>query len=105
MADDRHKQPTIVGPNDLYQGASAAPSPVIIQSGSSKKADERIMKKMKLIAPTALGVLIALTASALVRAQCFGFNRYEQGQCVEYRTCTPGTSGPSAPSASYGAIA
>jgi hypothetical protein len=64
------------------------------------------MRQARGIAASALGVLVLLTASAPARAQCsFGCNRYEQGQCVEYRTCTPGTSTPSAPAASYGAIA
>lgn len=64
------------------------------------------MRQAKRITTLALSVLVSLTASAPARAQCsFGCNRYEQGQCVEYRTCTPGSSTPSAPAASYGAIA
>jgi hypothetical protein len=64
------------------------------------------MRQSTIIATTALAALIALPMSAPARAQCtFGCNRYDQGQCVEYRQCSPGTSTPSAPSASYGAIA
>jgi hypothetical protein len=58
------------------------------------------------IAATALGVLIVLIASAPARAQCsYGCTRYEEGQCVEYQSCTPGSSSSSGPAASYGAIA
>jgi hypothetical protein len=58
------------------------------------------------IATTAPGVLVLLTASGPARAQCsFGCNKYVQGQCVEYRTCSPDSSTPSHPSASDGAIA
>jgi Domain of unknown function (DUF4189) len=64
------------------------------------------MRQARGIAASPLGVLALLTASAPARAQCsFGCNRYVQGQCVEYRTCTPGTPTPSAPATSYGAIA
>ena len=64
------------------------------------------MRHASAIAATALSVLVLLTASAPARAQCsFGCNRYEQGQCVEYRTCTPSVPGASAPAVSYGAIA
>ena len=64
------------------------------------------MRPARGIAMTALGVLLALTANAPAQAQCsFGCNRYEEGRCVEYRYCTPGSSTPSAPAASYGAIA
>lgn len=53
-----------------------------------------------------LGALVALAANAPAKAQCsFGCNRYVQGQCVEYRSCTPGVPGSSAPPPSYGAIA
>jgi hypothetical protein len=64
------------------------------------------MRQSSIIVTAALAVLIALSMSAQVQAQCtFGCNRYDQGRCVEYRTCSPGTSTPSAPAASYGAIA
>jgi hypothetical protein len=50
--------------------------------------------------------LIVLVAQTPASAQCsFGCNRYVQGQCVEYRTCTPGVPGSSAPAPSFGAIA
>jgi hypothetical protein len=64
------------------------------------------MRGAREIAATALGVLVALASSAPARAQCsFGCNRYEQGQCVEYRECSPWSATPSAPATSYGAIA
>jgi hypothetical protein len=61
------------------------------------------MRQAQGLAALVLGALIALAANASARAQCsFGCNRYVQGQCVEYRTCTPGLS---ALPPSYGAIA
>jgi hypothetical protein len=62
------------------------------------------MRYLSGIAAAALGVFV-LAANAPAKAQCFGCNRYDQGRCVEYRTCTPGVPGSSGPSASYGAIA
>ena len=61
------------------------------------------MRQASGIAATVFGILVGLTSSAPAQAQCsFGCNRYEQGQCVEYRECSPWSS---APTASYGAIA
>jgi len=62
------------------------------------------MKQGTGIAATAFGVFVMLTLSTSAGAQCSGCVRYDQGQCVEWRQCSYDVT-PSAPTASYGAIA
>lgn len=64
------------------------------------------MRQARGFAAAALGVLLALTASAPARALCFNStmcSRYDQGQCVEYTTHS--CPNPPPPPPSYGAIA
>jgi len=64
------------------------------------------MRQIRGTAAAGLGVLFLLIEGGPTQAQCsFGCNRYESGRCVEYRTCSPGVPGSSAPAYSFGAIA
>src|SRR5208282_5126138 len=68
------------------------------------------MRQARGIAAAALGVLLALAAGAPARVQAYCANECKridpkQGYCIEYGPVSPGCTEPSAPAASYGAIA
>jgi len=63
------------------------------------------MRQARGLATAAVGAALALAASAPAQACVSGCSNYIQGKCSQWTTFIPGSSTPSAPAHSFGAIA